>query len=218
MFSGIIQSMGRVAGVGACRAGRRLRVEGRLPGGRFRIGESVSVEGVCLTVERSVARGFQATIVPETLRLTTLGALREGDPINLERALRFNDLVGGHLIQGHVDGVGRVRAWSGTRGERRLRIWSPAPIRLDLVTKGSVAVSGVSLTVAALTADGFEVALVPHTLSITTLGGLEEGNLVNLEVDLLARYIRNLLAPMRKGSRGGVPRASAGRRRAGTGS
>jgi riboflavin synthase alpha subunit len=195
MFSGIVQTVGRISGVQRVAAGRRLRVEVRLAGGRPRAGESVSVDGVCLTVERGLARGFVATVVPETLRLTTLGQVGRGARVNLERALMFGDPVGGHLVQGHVDGVGRVRSWSGSAGERRLRIAAPRVVQRDLVYKGSVAVSGVSLTVAGVGPDSFVVALVPHTLEATTLGRLRPSDLVNLEIDIFARYVRNLLSP-----------------------
>lgn len=198
MFSGIVQTRGRVTETQRCAAGRSLRIEAELPGGRLRAGESISVEGVCLTVERALRRGFVATAVPETLRLTTLGQVRRGDRVNLERSLRFGDLVGGHLVQGHVDGVGRVRSWSRAKGERRLRIAAPRELHRDLAFKGSVAVNGVSLTVAAVGSDSFVVALVPHTLEVTTLGGLQPTDLVNLEIDLIARYVRNLLSPRRE--------------------
>ncbi len=198
MFSGIVQTLGRVTEVQRCPAGRSLRIEAKLPGGRLRAGESISVDGVCLTVERVLARGFVATAVPETLRLTTLGQVRRGNQVNLERALRFGDLVGGHLVQGHVDGMGRVRSWSKAKGERRLRIAAPRGLQRDVVFKGSVTVNGVSLTVAAVGSDNFVVALVPHTLEVTTLGGLEPTDLVNLEIDLIARYVRNLLSPRRE--------------------
>jgi len=195
MFSGIVQTVGRISAVQPVAAGRRLRVEARLSGGRPRAGESISVDGICLTVEEGSARGFVATVVPETLRLTTLGEVRRGARVNLERALRFGDPVGGHLVKGHVDGVGRVRSWSSSSGEKRLRIAAPRVVQRDLVYKGSVAVSGVSLTVAGVGPGSFVVALVPHTLKVTTLGGLRPGDLVNLEIDLFARYVRNLLSP-----------------------
>jgi riboflavin synthase alpha subunit len=197
MFSGIIQRTGRIRGARRTASGRRLEIEARLPGGRLRPGESVSVDGVCLTVEAASEGGFRCTAVPETLRLTTLGRLEPGARVNLERALRFGQLVGGHLVQGHVDGLGRVIAWGGGRRERRLRLTAPSGVRRDLVLKGSVAVNGISLTVAALRRGWFEVALIPHTLAVTTLGGLRRGDPVNLEADLFARYVRRTLAALR---------------------
>jgi riboflavin synthase alpha subunit len=197
MFSGIVQTTGILRSARRTAAGLRLELEGRLPGGRLRRGESVGVDGVCLTVESVSRRGFRCTAVPETLRLTTLGRLRPGARVNLERALRYGEPVGGHLVQGHVDGVGRVLAWKGGRGERRLSLAAPPRVRRDLVRKGSVAVNGMSLTVAALRPRGFEVALVPHTLAVTTLGGLRPGDPVNLEVDLIARYVRGRLLALR---------------------
>jgi len=193
MFSGIVQSIGMVAGARRTRAGLKLRVRGRLSGARLRLGESIAVDGVCLTVEGLWRGGFEATAVPETLRLTSLGRLRRGTRVNLERALKFGDLVGGHLVQGHVDGMGRVSAWNMKGGERRLVMSAPAAVRRDLSAKGSVAVNGVSLTVAGLRRSGFEAALVPHTLAATNLGGLRVGDPVNLEVDLITRYVRTVL-------------------------
>jgi riboflavin synthase alpha subunit len=201
MFSGIVETVGTIHGVRATPAGRRIRVGGNFAGGRLRLGESVAVDGVCLTVQRRAQGGFDATAVPETLRLTTLGRLRKGARVNLERALRYGDRVGGHLVQGHVDGLGRVRDWSGGRTERRLRLWAPPAVRRDLVRKGSVAVNGVSLTVAGTSRSGFEVALVPHTLAATNLGGLRPGDPVNLEVDIFARYLRKALADRRRRKR-----------------
>jgi len=208
MFSGIIQSTGTLLALRPVSAGRRIRVHGRLPGGRLRAGESVAVDGVCLTVERATPRVFEATAVPETLRLTTLGRLQAGSRVNLERALRYGDLVGGHLVQGHVDALGRVRTWRRGRGERRLVVAAPPAVRRELVYKGSIAVNGVSLTVAALRRGGFEVALVPHTLAITNLGGLRAGDPVNLEVDLHTRTLRNLLSQLPA-----LRRRKSGRRR-----
>jgi riboflavin synthase alpha subunit len=197
MFSGIIQTTGLVKRIRRTAAGRRLEIQGRLPGGALRRGESVGVDGVCLTVESVSRGGFRCTAVPETLRLTTLGRLGPGARVNLERALRYGEPVGGHLVQGHVDGLGRVLGWEGGRRERRLWLAAPARVRRDLVRKGSVAVNGISLTVAALRPRGFEVALIPHTLALTTLGGLRPGDPVNLEVDLFARYVRQTLAALR---------------------
>jgi riboflavin synthase alpha subunit len=197
MFSGIIQTTGRIRTCRRTPAGLRIGIEARLPGGPLRAGESVGVDGVCLTVESASRRGFRCTVIPETLRLTTLGRLGAGARVNLERALRFGEPVGGHLVQGHVDGTGRVLAWRGGRRERRLVLEAPPQVRRVLVHKGSVAVNGVSLTVASVRRGGLEVALIPHTLAVTALGGLRRGDPVNLEVDLFARYVRQTLAAMR---------------------
>ncbi|HZO95910.1 MAG TPA: riboflavin synthase [Gaiellaceae bacterium] len=179
MFTGIVREVGRVVSFD----GGRLAVEADTDAA---VGDSVSVSGVCLTVVGRAPLAFD--VVAETLARTTLGRLEPGDRVNLEPALRAGEPLGGHYVQGHVDGVGRVRS----AGEP---VWLDAPPELlrYLVEKGSVAVDGVSLTVAALDGDGFAVALVPHTLEATTLGALQPGDPVNLEVDVLAKYVERLL-------------------------
>ncbi|MBV9660417.1 MAG: riboflavin synthase [Acidimicrobiales bacterium] len=153
-----------------------------------RIGDSISVNGCCLTVVELGADWWAAEAVPETLSRTNLGRLSPGDPVNLERALRAGDRLGGHLVQGHVDGVGRVVAPA-----PELEIAAPDPVRHYLVEKGSICVDGVSLTVVGATADGFTVAVIPHTMEVTTIGRLRPGDEVNLEVDVIAKYTERLL-------------------------
>jgi riboflavin synthase len=179
MFTGIVREVGRVASFD----GRRLVVEATTAAAA---GDSVSVDGVCLTAVDGAKLAFD--VVEETLARTTLGGLKPGDRVNLEPALRAGDPLGGHLVQGHVDGRGRVRA----PGEL---VWfdAPADILRYCVEKGSITVDGVSLTVAAVDDTGFAVALVPHTLAVTTLGSLEAGDEVNLEVDVLAKYVEKLV-------------------------
>ena len=179
MFTGIVREVGRVVSFD----GRRLVVEGATQAAE---GDSVAVDGVCLTAVDGVRLAFD--VVEETLSRTTLGALRAGDRVNLEPALRAGEPLGGHIVQGHVDGLGRVRSV----GEP---VWIDAPADLlrYCVEKGSITVDGVSLTVAALDAGGFAVALVPHTLEATTLGAIAPGDAVNLEVDVLAKYVEKLL-------------------------
>src|SRR5438477_1516581 len=179
MFTGIVREAGRVVSFD----GHRLVVEGATEAAA---GDSVAVDGVCLTAVDGSQLAFD--VVDETLARTTLGALKPGDAVNLEPALCAGDPLGGHLVQGHVDGLGRVRS----TGEP---VWIDAPPELlrYSVEKGSIAVDGVSLTVAALDGEGFAVALVPHTLEVTTLGRLEPGDPVNLEVDVLAKYVEKLL-------------------------
>ncbi len=173
MFTGIVDRTGKVV-----RTGRRLEVETGY--GDLRTGESLSVSGVCLTVAR--LRGSRAgfDLVPETLKRTTLGSLRKGEPVNLERALRVGDRLSGHIVQGHVDGTGVVAR---TRGLLRIE----TPLAAQLVPKGSVAVDGVSLTVVEAGPDSFTVALIPTTRRISTLGRLRRGRRVNVELDALAR-------------------------------
>jgi riboflavin synthase len=181
MFTGIVREVGRVASFD----GSRLVVEAETTAAE---GDSVAVDGVCLTAVDGTQLVFD--VVDETLARTTLGALQVGDPVNLEPALRAGDPLGGHMVQGHVDGIGRVRSVGRP-------VWIDAPLELlrYTVEKGSITVDGVSLTVAGLDDTGFAVALVPHTLSATTLGDLRPGDPVNLEVDVLAKYVEKLLLP-----------------------
>jgi riboflavin synthase len=187
VFTGIVREVGRVASFD----GSRLVVDAEQT--QAAEGDSVAIDGVCLTVVGNGQLAFD--VVGETLARTTLGALKTGDTVNLEPALRAGEPLGGHYVQGHVDGVGRVRRMGGD-GELT---WFDAPPELvrHIVVKGSIAVDGVSLTVAALDDQGFAVALIPHTLAATTLGGLAPGDPVNLETDVLAKYVERLLPASR---------------------
>ena len=206
MFTGIIQEMGRVREIRQVRGAARLVIESGFR--RLAIGESVAVNGACLTV---VARGrgrFAVDVSPESLRRTALGGLCSGSPVNLERSLTLEDRLGGHLVQGHVDGVGRL-----VRVQPEANAWTytfeaPSPVARYLVQKGSVAVDGVSLTVAGIRGNRFSVALIPHTARHTTLGDRKSGDRVNLEVDVLAKYVEKLLA----GARASTRRRARGRR------
>jgi riboflavin synthase len=190
MFTGIVREVGTVAAFD----GSRLVLAAAETATSADVGDSVSVAGVCLTVVEKSAGSLGFDVVPETLARTALGRLQATDVVNLEPSLRVGDPLGGHVVQGHVDAVGNVRSLA-AEGESR-RIWLDAPenvVRYCL-EKGSIAVDGVSLTVAALDDDGVEVALIPHTLAATTLGRLEPGDEVNLEVDVLAKVVERLLA------------------------
>lgn len=194
MFTGIVRELGRVEAVDDGEGGVRLRVLAPDAARQVRLGDSVAVNGVCLTVTGidGDVLGFDA--VPETLARTTLGRLRPGEELNVEPALRAGEPLGGHLVQGHVDGVGRIAAMHPEGDGVRMEVEAAPELVRYCVEKGSVCVEGVSLTVAALTEGGFEVALVPHTLAVTTLGRLSPGDEVNLEVDVLAKYVERLLA------------------------
>ena len=195
MFTGIIQAVGHI-GVAQARDGDlRLRIEaGALDLSDARLGESIAVSGVCLTVVAFDAAGFSADVSTETLALTTHGRLGEGAAVNLERALRAGDRLGGHLVSGHVDGLGRVeRRWPDARSER-WRFTAPPALLRYIAQKGSICVDGVSLTVNAVDQHGFEVNLVPHTLQHTAFGATADGAEVNLEVDVIARYVERLAA------------------------
>lgn len=193
MFTGIIQAVGRLGHPEPRGGDLRLRIEaGGLDLSDAQLGESIAVSGVCLTVVAFDASGFSADVSNETLSLTTLGRLREGAAVNLERALRAGDRLGGHLVSGHVDGLGRVeRRWPDARSER-WRFAAPSSLLRYVAVKGSICVDGVSLTVNAVDEAGFEVNLVPHTLEHTAFGDTPDGSEVNLEVDVIARYVERL--------------------------
>jgi riboflavin synthase len=206
MFTGLVESMGRVVRIDPERGGgRRLVVTAAFAAALAR-GESVAVDGACLTVVERDSRQFEVDIIAETLRRTTLGQLEVGNPVNLERAMQLGDRLGGHLVQGHVDATCRVLEVDGE--EARLRVELPVFLRGHVATKGSVTLNGVSLTVAAVLADAFEVALIPETLERTNLGRIAAGDRLNLEADLLSRYLerlleaRGLLPPIDSGARG----------------
>jgi riboflavin synthase len=193
VFTGIVRELGRVEAVEGGAERVRLRVAAPETAAAVTAGDSVSVGGVCLTATH-VADGVIAfDAVPETLRRTALHRLDPGAPVNVEPALRAGDPLGGHIVQGHVDGVGTVRSLVPEGDGMRLWVDSPTDLLRYCVEKGSIAVDGVSLTVAELDERGFAVALVPFTLAATTLGGLEPGDVVNLEVDVLAKYVERLL-------------------------
>ena len=192
MFTGIVEALGQVGGVGpGARGGQRLTVSAPdEPGWRLPTGESIAVSGVCLTVVSATPGRLGFDLAEETLRVTTLGGLAAGDPVNLERPLRFDGRLGGHLVLGHVDGVGEVTDVRPEGDGARLDVAVPAPLRPLLISKGSVTIDGVSLTVAALGEDTFGVALIPHTLQVTTLGRRRPGDRVNLEMDVIGKYVR----------------------------
>jgi riboflavin synthase len=198
MFTGIVQEVGVIGASRSGGAGTRLAI-GCGFASELREGDSVAVEGVCLTATAVRPDGFDADVMNQTLSLTTLGELGDGSRVNLEPALRAGDPLGGHIVQGHVDGVGEVASVTEDGFARRVRIAVPDGLERYLVEHGSVTVAGVSLTVAALDADRFEVSLIPETLERTTLGGLRAGARVNLELDVVARYVERLLG-FREGS------------------
>jgi riboflavin synthase len=192
MFTGIVAELGEVLAVEPSEAGARLRVRGGLSA-ELSPGDSIAVNGACLTATTSSAEGFEADVMRQTLDLTTLGGLNGGDPVNLELPLRAEDRLGGHIVQGHVDASAAVAGVEADGFARRLRVKLPEDLRSLVVERGSIAIDGVSLTVAALGSDWAEVSLIPETLERTTLGRREPGDLVNLECDLMARYVQRML-------------------------
>lgn len=192
MFTGIIQALGRVAALDGNALGARLRIDaGGLDMGDVALGDSIAVDGCCLTVVAFDADGFAADVSRETLECTAGFAV--GSRINLEKALRAGDRLGGHLVTGHVDGVGDVVSITPDGDSRRYEFRMPLELAKYVARKGSVTVNGVSLTVNASGPDRFHVNLIPHTLSFTNLGALRAGDRVNLEVDLIARYVERML-------------------------
>lgn len=198
MFTGIVEELGEVVGIEAIGDSARLTVRGPLVTGDASNGDSIAINGVCLTVTEFQDGVFSADVMGETLSRSSLGALAPGAAVNLERPLRPDGRLGGHIVQGHVDGTGTVLARRPAANWEVLRISISPSLARYLVEKGSVAVDGISLTVSALGESGgehwFEVSLIPATLERTTLGGKQPGALVNLEVDMIAKYVERLLA------------------------
>jgi riboflavin synthase len=203
VFTGIVEAVGSVRALR--RAGGRVElvVEAPpiVPG--TRVGDSVAVNGTCLTVTAVRGGALQFDVMPESLERSSLGGLREGSPVNLERALRADGRLDGHIVQGHVDGIGRVRELRREGDDVRLFVECAPAFAELLVEKGSVAIEGVSLTVVGVAPAGFDVALIPHTLAVTTLGRLAPGDRVNLEADVLGKYVKRYLERV-------LPRADAG--------
>ncbi len=197
MFTGIVEEVGRVAGVEPRASGSRLRIEASAVAGDLREGDSVAVQGVCLTAVSITAAGFSADVSRETLERSTLGELRSGAPVNLERALAASGRLGGHIMQGHVDGTGVIRTLEERGGgDWWLQIEAPPELARYLVYKGSIAVDGISLTVARVDGPVFAVAVIPHTWANTSLRAAQPGQRVNLETDILAKYVERLLEQM----------------------
>ena len=198
MFTGIVETVGRVERVAPQGRGARLTISTPRPLARLALGESIAVSGACLTVVRRAGRRFAVDVSPESLRRTTLGALAPGDRVNLERALRAGDRLGGHVVQGHVDGVGTLATIRPEGDWVLYRFRAPAGVRRYLVEKGSIAIDGVSLTVFACRGTAFSVALIPHTLAATTLGERRPGNRLNMEADVLMKHVEALLPSRRR--------------------
>ena len=195
MFTGIVEELGVIREVTETAETRRLAVTAAVTLDGSELGASVAVNGVCLTVVERAADGFAFDVGPETLERTALARLGAGDRVNLERPLRLGAALGGHLVLGHVDGVALVTDVSRVESTARVRFALPGPeLAPLLVTKGSVAIDGVSLTVAALDDTGFEVMLIPHTLEVTNLGRLMRGRAVNIETDVIGKYVLRSLA------------------------
>jgi riboflavin synthase len=195
MFTGIVEELGEVAGLADLGDSVRLTLRGPVVVDGAGHGDSIAVNGVCLTVVESDTDTFTADVMRETLDRSSLGALAVGDPVNLERPMRLDGRLGGHLVQGHVDGTGTLESRDRSEHWEGVRVSLPADLARYVVHKGSITVDGVSLTVASVDDRSFTVSLIPTTLALTTLGRKQVGDPVNLEVDIVAKYVERLLAP-----------------------
>ena len=193
MFTGIVEEIGTVRHIAPTPSGSRIEVAASRAVERLAVDDSISVAGVCLTVIERDDRSFTADVVPETLSLTTLGSLTRGSRVNLERAATPTTALGGHFVQGHVDATTKMLEWQAEGEGARLRFGLPKTLARYVVMKGFITLDGVSLTVARLGKTFFDVALIPHTAERTTLGTLRPGGLVNLEVDVLAKYVERIV-------------------------
>jgi riboflavin synthase len=193
MFTGIVEEMGAVSTLNKGLAGTRLTIMASTIMADLTIGASVSVNGVCLTAVARTDHDFSVDVSPETLNVTTLGSLATGSPVNLERAMKLNERIGGHMVSGHVDGIGALRSRHQDGNALVLEIDAPKEILRLCVQKGSITVDGISLTINEVTEHSFLVAIIPHTAKVTTLGLKQVGNTVNLESDLIGKYVERLL-------------------------
>lgn len=193
MFTGIVEEIGAIATLEKTLAGTRFTILASVVMGDLKIGDSVSVNGTCLTVVSKSERDFSVEVSPETLSVTTLGSFAAGTPVNLERAMRLNERIGGHLVAGHVDGVGVIRSRHQDGNAIFFAIEVPSEILRYCVAKGSITVDGISLTINDVTDHGFSVAIIPHTAKVTTLGLKQVNDSVNLESDLIGKYVERLL-------------------------
>ena len=194
MFTGIVRELGVIVEAGEAGGGRTLVVRAPEIAARVHVGDSVAIDGCCLTASAVNAGAITFHAVPETIARTTLGDLERDHEVNVEPAVRAGEELGGHYVQGHVDAVGQIQSVEAEGAGLRVFVEAPADVLRYCVEKGSITVDGVSLTVAELAGDAFAVALVPHTLTATTLSDLEPGQAVNLEADVLAKYVERLLA------------------------
>ena len=200
MFTGIIEEMGVVKEVTKTRQGSSVSILAQTVLEGLKVGDSVTVNGACLTVVAFARTEMKADLSPETAKVTTLGSLKAGDPVNLERAMRLGDRLGGHLVSGHVDAIGTIRARVQEGDALQLTIEAPREALRYCVPKGSVTVDGISLTLNEVTDRGFRVTIIPHTAKVTTLGIKQVGDAVNLEADLIGKFVERLFPGRESGS------------------
>ena len=198
MFTGIVEEVGIIQLINRSPQSAKIEIEAKKTLGNSKIGDSIAVNGVCLTVTDLALDRFSMDITAETLRLTNLGKLKIGSPVNLERSVRLMDRVSGHLVQGHVDEVGKILDWKDEGNSSLIRVSISPKSMPYVVYKGSITVDGVSLTIANLLDDSFEISLIPHTKAVTTMGHKQIEDQVNIEVDLIGRYVERLLTYQQK--------------------
>ena len=204
MFSGIVEVLGDVRSMASGDSGARISIEaGALVEG-VKLGDSIAINGACMTVVAFGNSIFEADISPESLRMTNLGDLKAGEKVNLEKALVLGDRLGGHMVTGHIDGMGKIRERKADGDSIWLTVEAPPDVMRYLVFKGSIAVDGISLTVATCDEDSFSIAIIPHTSEHTTLTAKRDGAVVNLEADLIGKYVEKLLLPHAQARAGGV--------------
>ena len=193
MFTGLVEELGKIKSITKGTKSARLTIEGHVVLQDVKLGDSIAVNGTCLTVVEYTQRSFTADVMPETVRSTVLAELKPGDVVNLERTLRLGDRLGGHIVSGHVDGVGVIRSKERSDNAIVVTIEAPPEVMRYIIAKGSIAIDGTSLTIVDYGTDWFSVSLIPHTASLTTVGLKETGSKVNLEADVLGKYVAKLL-------------------------
>ena len=193
MFTGLVEELGKIKSITKGTKSARLTIEGQVVLQDVKLGDSIAVNGTCLTVVEYTQRSFTADVMPETVRSTVLAELKPGDVVNLERTLRLGDRLGGHIVSGHVDGVGLIRSKERSDNAIVVTIEAPPQVMRYIIAKGSIAIDGTSLTIVDYGTDWFSVSLIPHTASLTTVGLKETGSKVNLEADVLGKYVAKLL-------------------------
>lgn len=205
MFTGIVEEVGRIKAIGS----GVLQVSASKVLEDVQLGDSIAVNGICLTVTEFSGSSFRADVMPETIRRTSLAELKIGSPVNLERALTLSSRLGGHIVSGHIDGVGRIVSLKDDKNAILMKVAADAGILHYIVEKGSVALDGISLTVAAVTDRDFTVSLIPHTRQVTNLGSKGEGSLINIENDVVGKYVEKLLQPRQDARNEGQPESGS---------
>ncbi len=205
MFTGIVEEVGRIKAIGS----GVLQVSASKVLEDVQLGDSIAVNGICLTVTEFSGSSFRADVMPETIRRTSLAELKIGSPVNLERALTLSSRLGGHIVSGHIDGVGRIVSLKDDKNAILMKVAADVGILHYIVEKGSVALDGISLTVAAVTDRDFTVSLIPHTRQVTNLGSKGEGSLINIENDVVGKYVEKLLQPRQDAQNAGQPESGS---------